>query len=768
MPRSLRHPTATSCQASSVFTVACGLHVSYSLSFPSAPDTAQPVLGRNIVGGIIPHHNRIVRGDGVTGLNALLSFGVWTSESRRLGCSAPMRFTVRATQKTLDDVDEVGTSTLHSIPSLHVLEFLGETFANCGAWSRTLATCAFCSRRSRRSTVTKLVDLGMMSRRTGRKLAGIIDATTCLEFLPYTTRTAGQVTSGYSVNFARSRRLPALSEVRARREQGGFSGIKRLELKSIIPIIRAFRHPWMEWMGGEAHIGSQKCMDRSREPHSTPCAGVKLLLKRSTWRITTCTPRSYAQLPEYPPPYYYYDHILSDHHSYSPLSQLPTRRKMPESPCSYHSSNEAIYVRVRRGLRGSRLALPSMLTTEQAGESPLVGHRVGWVKHWRLCEACGIYPASHCFPWKPPTFVRNGSTPARAPKLSKYQLAVASTTRRSRAAGRGRLDVPLLEVHRAQPLSPDPGTSILVDCMKTRRTRAGVRALRTLLDDDAERSVLEDNSSERRRGSLPTLDQAWVLATTMQHFLCSPSCNNLGLIVSLRHLHQKGLSSPLFVVSNSHSPSGGGMAVSSPQSLAYLAACDLAPSTSRLGTYRNTSVNMWRNVSSPLLSASPWQLPSDGPVLASRRNNQPSKQPAVEITSRSRIHAVAPSFSQSCDPSPQQLTERISSFTAMFPPPSTPIPRPNSDIELRSLVPCCALPMDQYRRTVIGWSDSAVDQKRHRRTPRPQPPALDLRASKHVDRQRRDGLQPAGHKRIVVPIETSIPTHQASLLRVLK
>ncbi|KAF9486891.1 hypothetical protein BDN71DRAFT_776504 [Pleurotus eryngii] len=194
-------------------------------------------------------------------------------------------------------------------------------------------------------------------------------------------------------------------------------------------------------------------------------------------------------------------------------------------------------------------------------------------------------------------------------------FSVTSTTRCSRAAGRGRLAVPLLEVHRAEPMSLDPAMSILVDYMTARRTRAAVRALRTLLDDDGHDTPLARIGhivrawlsalywSNRKDveivilrlhipGSLPTRDRAWAFATTMQHLLYSPSCNNLGLVVSLRHLHQKGRSSPLFVVSNSHSPCRGGLAVSSPQSLAYLAAWDLAPSASRLGTYRGTSVNM--------------------------------------------------------------------------------------------------------------------------------------------------------------------------------
>ncbi|KAF9492531.1 hypothetical protein BDN71DRAFT_1451386 [Pleurotus eryngii] len=63
-------------------------------------------------------------------------------------------------------------------------------------------------------------------------------------------------------------------------------------------------------------------------------------------------------------------------------------------------------------------------------------------------------------------------------------------------------------------------------------------------------------------------------------------------------------------------------------------------------------------MSSPLLSASPLQLPSDGPVPASRRNNQPFSNPRVTsrafsfvypepIISRTRLHS-------------QQSTERIS------------------------------------------------------------------------------------------------------------
>ncbi|KAF9492536.1 hypothetical protein BDN71DRAFT_1451461 [Pleurotus eryngii] len=141
---------------------------------------------------------------------------------------------------------------------------------------------------------------------------------------------------------------------------------------------------------------------------------------------------------------------------------------------------------------------------------------------------------------------------------------------------------------------------------------------------------------------------------------------------------------------------------------------------------------MWRNVSSPLLGASPRQLPSDSPVPASRRNNQPLSNPR----GRSLIQSILRSLPVRLDlvdtppssrafsfvyPEPiisrtrlhsQQSTERISSFTAMFPPPSTLIARPNSDIESRPLVPCCALPMGQYRRTVIGWTDGAIDQER--------------------------------------------------------
>ncbi|KAF9491290.1 hypothetical protein BDN71DRAFT_1453215 [Pleurotus eryngii] len=83
-------------------------------------------------------------------------------------------------------------------------------------------------------------------------------------------------------------------------------------------------------------------------------------------------------------------------------------------------------------------------------------------------------------------------------------------------------------------------------------------------------------------------------------------------------------------------------------------------------------------MSSPLLSASPRQLPSVDPVPASRRNNQPFSNPRAysfvypePIISRTRLNS-------------QQSTERISSCTAMFPPsPSTPIPRPNSDVESR-------------------------------------------------------------------------------------
>ncbi|KAF9490216.1 hypothetical protein BDN71DRAFT_1454736, partial [Pleurotus eryngii] len=80
------------------------------------------------------------------------------------------------------------------------------------------------------------------------------------------------------------------------------------------------------------------------------------------------------------------------------------------------------------------------------------------------------------------------------------------------------------------------------------------------------------------------------------------------------------------------------------------------------------------NMSSPLLSASPRQLPSDGAVLASRRNKQPFSNPrGCSLVQSIFLHS-------------EQSTERISSFMAMFPPPpSTPIPRPNSDIELCSL-----------------------------------------------------------------------------------
>ncbi|KAF9492504.1 hypothetical protein BDN71DRAFT_1451340, partial [Pleurotus eryngii] len=123
-------------------------------------------------------------------------------------------------------------------------------------------------------------------------------------------------------------------------------------------------------------------------------------------------------------------------------------------------------------------------------------------------------------------------------------------------------------------------------------------------------------------------------------------------------------------------------------------------------------------------------LPSDGPVPASRRNNQPFSNPRgcslvqsifryasvlhlrTGVTSRAYSLVYPELIISRTRLHSQQSTERISSFTAMFPPsPSTPIPRPNNDIESRPLVPC-ALPMDQYRRTVVGWSDSAIDQER--------------------------------------------------------
>ncbi|KAF9492519.1 hypothetical protein BDN71DRAFT_1199701 [Pleurotus eryngii] len=77
-------------------------------------------------------------------------------------------------------------------------------------------------------------------------------------------------------------------------------------------------------------------------------------------------------------------------------------------------------------------------------------------------------------------------------------------------------------------------------------------------------------------------------------------------------------------------------------------------------------------------------------------------------------------------------------------------------------------PMHEYRRTIIGWTDSVIDQGSVHSSqrlkslivappnPKTQPPALDLRSSN----LRMDGLQPVGHERIVVPIETSILTHQ--------
>ncbi|KAF9491281.1 hypothetical protein BDN71DRAFT_1453213, partial [Pleurotus eryngii] len=69
-------------------------------------------------------------------------------------------------------------------------------------------------------------------------------------------------------------------------------------------------------------------------------------------------------------------------------------------------------------------------------------------------------------------------------------------------------------------------------------------------------------------------------------------------------------------------------------------------------------------------------------------------------------------------------------------------------------------PMHEYRRIVVGWTDSAIDQGSVHSSQRlnlssPQPPALDLRTSNLW----MDGLQPVGHERIVVPIETSISTH---------
>ncbi|KAF9486882.1 hypothetical protein BDN71DRAFT_1514517 [Pleurotus eryngii] len=62
----------------------------------------------------------------------------------------------------------------------------------------------------------------------------------------------------------------------------------------------------------------------------------------------------------------------------------------------------------------------------------------------------------------PPSSATARDLPAlrNAPKPSKYQLSVTSTTQRSRAASRDAWLFPSIEVHRAEPMNLDPATSI--------------------------------------------------------------------------------------------------------------------------------------------------------------------------------------------------------------------------------------------------------------------------------------------------------------------